>query len=282
MHFLVGVHVGFIFTPRRIRRTRRIPAVIRKAANRWRSKACHYRPRSNHGHGTALEQNGTISLTFRAYAAMTSHTILFSEHATPIPCEQAVSMLDPRRVIHREIHPQASNASPDLKRTPTDGLSTPPVPPEFHYITTCSVSGRLMKDNIFETISPNEALEIIRRLAKTDKVLKEKIVELAENLIRAVDVDEVCECVFDALDCIDVHELWDRAGPNRDGYTSPEEMSFEMFEEAIAPYIKEMHRLLDLKMHREAKLYNLNSKSKSKSVSVSSRTEAQNCTNRFR
>jgi hypothetical protein len=164
-------------------------------------------------------------------------------------------MLDPRRVIHREIHPQASNASPDLKRTPTDGLSTPPVPPEFHYITTCSVSGRLMKDNIFETISPNEALEIIRRLAKTDKVLKEKIVELAENLIRAVDVDEVCECVFDALDCIDVHELWDRAGPNRDGYTSPEEMSFEMFEEAIAPYIKEMHRLFDLKMHREAKLY---------------------------
>jgi hypothetical protein len=42
-------------------------------------------------------------------------------------------MLDPRRVIHREIHPQASNASPDLKRTPTDGLSTPPFTPEFQF-----------------------------------------------------------------------------------------------------------------------------------------------------
>ncbi len=112
-----------------------------------------------------------------------------------------------------------------------------------------------MQDNIFEAISPNEALEIIRRLARTDKVLKKKIVELAENLIRTVDVDGVSEAVFDALDCIDVHDLWDRAGPNRDGYTSPEEMSFEMFEEAIEPYVKEMHRLLDLKMHQKVKHY---------------------------
>jgi hypothetical protein len=112
-----------------------------------------------------------------------------------------------------------------------------------------------MKDNIFEKISPNEALEIIRRLARTDEVLKKKIIELAENLIGTVDVKAVREAVFDALDCIDVHELWDRAGPSRDGYTSPEEMSFEMFEEAIEPYVQEMHRLLDLKMHQEAKLY---------------------------
>ncbi len=112
-----------------------------------------------------------------------------------------------------------------------------------------------MQDDIIDNITSNEALEIVRLLARTDKELKNKIIELAEKLIKTVDVDEICEAVFDDLDWIDVHELWDRAGPNRDGYISPEEMSLEMFEQAIAPYVQEMNRLLDLKMHQEAKLY---------------------------
>jgi hypothetical protein len=118
-----------------------------------------------------------------------------------------------------------------------------------------SVSGKHMKEKIFNNISPNEALEIIRELARTDKGLKNKIIELADNLLCNVNVDEICEAVFETLDGIDVHELWDRAGPNRDGYASPEEMSFEMFKEAIEPYAQEMQRLLNLKKHQEAKLY---------------------------
>lgn len=60
---------------------------------------------------------------------------------------------------------------------------------------------------------------------------------------------------FYALDGIDVHELWDRSGPRTDGYTSPEDMSVEMFEEALEPFLQEMNRLFDLKMHQETKLY---------------------------
>ena len=112
-----------------------------------------------------------------------------------------------------------------------------------------------MKDDIFDKISPNEALEILRQITKTDKILKKKIIELADNLFRDVDVDEICEDVFYALDGIDVHELWDRAGPKTDGYTSPEDMAVEMFEEALEPFLKELYRLFDLKMHQEAKLY---------------------------
>ena len=118
-----------------------------------------------------------------------------------------------------------------------------------------SVSERIMKDDIFNKISPSEALTILRQITKTDKELKKKIIAVAESLFKDVDVDEICEAVFYALDGIDVHELWDRAGPKTDGYTSPEDMSFEMFEEAIEPFIKEMHRLSDLKMHQESKLY---------------------------
>ena len=112
-----------------------------------------------------------------------------------------------------------------------------------------------MKNNIFDKISPNEALKILRQITKTDKSLKKKIIELAEDLFRDVDVDEICEAVFYALDGINVHELWDRAGPKTDGYTSPEDMSVEMFEEALEPFDQEMQRLSDLKMHQEARVY---------------------------
>jgi hypothetical protein len=113
----------------------------------------------------------------------------------------------------------------------------------------------MKKDDIFDKISPNEALKILRQIAKTDKNLKKKIIELAEELFRDVDVDDICETVFNVLDGIDVHELWDRAGPKTEGYTSPEDMSAEMFEEALEPFVQEMQRLMDLKMHQEAKLY---------------------------
>ena len=41
-----------------------------------------------------------------------------------------------------------------------------------------------MKNDIFNKISPSEALEILKQIAKTDKKLKKKIVELAEELFR--------------------------------------------------------------------------------------------------
>ena len=112
-----------------------------------------------------------------------------------------------------------------------------------------------MKDDIFNKISPDEALEILKQIAKTDKKLKKRIIELAEDLFRNVDVEAVCDVIFGALDGIYVHELWDRAGPKTDGYTSPEDMAVEMFEEALEPFLQELYRLLDLKMHQEAKLY---------------------------
>ena len=39
----------------------------------------------------------------------------------------------------------------------------------------------MKKDDIFDKISPNEALEILRQITKTDKNLKNKIIDLVEN-----------------------------------------------------------------------------------------------------
>jgi len=54
------------------------------------------------------------------------------------------------------------------------------------------------------------------------------------------------------LDGIDVHELWDRSGGRSDGYTSPEDMAFEMFEEALVLFHQELFRLFDLNMRQES------------------------------
>ena len=112
-----------------------------------------------------------------------------------------------------------------------------------------------MKDDILEKISPNEALIILQHLSKSDEALKNKIINLAKDLYKNVDIEEICDAVFHALDGINVHELWDRSGKTRDGYSSPVEMSMEMFEDALEPFVHEMKRLLDLKIYKEAKEY---------------------------
>lgn len=110
-----------------------------------------------------------------------------------------------------------------------------------------------MKD-ILDKIQPAEALVILRKLAKSDKGIKKKIAEIAEDLIKDVDIDEVCDDVLSTLDFIDVHELWDRSGSSWDGYTSPEDMAYEMIEQVLNPFEEAVFRLLDLGMVHEAKL----------------------------
>ena len=112
-----------------------------------------------------------------------------------------------------------------------------------------------MKKDILDKISASEAQSILKQIAGEDEGLRKRIIELAEDLLRDVDVEEVCGDVYYKLDGIDVHELWDRAGAKTDGYTSPEDMAFEMVEEALEPFLQEMRRLFDLEMRHEAKLY---------------------------
>ncbi len=110
-----------------------------------------------------------------------------------------------------------------------------------------------MKD-ILDKILPTEALVILRKLAESDTGIRKRIAGIAEALIKYVDIDETCDDVFITLDFIDVHELWDRSGESSNGYTSPEDMAYEMVEEALDPFEKEVHRLFDLGLTEEATL----------------------------
>ena len=73
-----------------------------------------------------------------------------------------------------------------------------------------------MKD-ILDKILPTEALVILRKLADNDTGMRKRIAEIAEALIKDVDIDEICDDVFSTLDFINVHELWGRSGASSDG-----------------------------------------------------------------
>ena len=74
-----------------------------------------------------------------------------------------------------------------------------------------------MKDNMIDRISPEQALEILRRLARNDPKITKQIENEAEELLKEIDAEEICEYVYSVLDGIDVQELWDRSGPSRYG-----------------------------------------------------------------
>ncbi len=42
----------------------------------------------------------------------------------------------------------------------------------------------MKKEDIFETISPNEALEILKQITSSDMTLKKRVIELAETHVR--------------------------------------------------------------------------------------------------
>lgn len=112
-----------------------------------------------------------------------------------------------------------------------------------------------MKNKILDKISPTKALEILKRLSEKDQNIAQRIEKEAGEVFEKIDLEEICEGVYLVLDGIDVEELWDRSGPSRNGYSSPEDMAVEMMEEELEPYNKEVMEYLELGMVNEAKFY---------------------------
>jgi hypothetical protein len=48
--------------------------------------------------------------------------------------------------------------------------------------------------------------------------------------------------VKDELESLDVDDIFDKSGARRDGYVDPGDAAFQMFEEALAPFLQDMER----------------------------------------
>ncbi|TEU19246.1 MAG: hypothetical protein E3J21_04285 [Anaerolineales bacterium] len=111
-----------------------------------------------------------------------------------------------------------------------------------------------MKDphEIIDHLSPTDALSILRTLASSDEQLAARIAEIATAHLSEVDPEEVAAVLYDELDALEVEEVWDRAGPKRDGYVDPSEAAYGMVEEVIDPYLEELKKYQKLGMNAEA------------------------------
>jgi hypothetical protein len=113
------------------------------------------------------------------------------------------------------------------------------------------------KDNndIFQLITSYEAKLVLHRFINKHDEHVEEIREIALELISDVDPDEISSDVKNALECLQVEDLWDRSGKTRYGYVEPSEESWEMFEEALSPYIDSMKKYQEAGLNRLAKTY---------------------------
>lgn len=105
---------------------------------------------------------------------------------------------------------------------------------------------------IIDQLSPNDALAILKTLARDDELIAARIAGIATAYLSDVDPEEVAFVLYDELNSLKVEEVWDRAGPKRHGYVDPGKAADQMIEEAIEPYLEELEKYWALGMNTEA------------------------------
>jgi hypothetical protein len=111
------------------------------------------------------------------------------------------------------------------------------------------------RNNIFNAISSEDAFAILRILADRNPEILKQIEEIANEYLQDILPDEVEEDVFEALEMIEVEEVWDRSGSTRDGYVEPYEMAWEIMDEELEPFLDQMRKYQKLSFEREAKQF---------------------------
>ena len=109
-----------------------------------------------------------------------------------------------------------------------------------------------MSGDVLAQLTPEQALEIVRRLYEKNVDIRMAVMEEANSVLEAIDCDEIAEDVFFALDSLDVQDLWDNSGARRNGYISPDEAAVEIIENELEPFFEQVRRYHKLKMFPQA------------------------------
>jgi hypothetical protein len=104
-------------------------------------------------------------------------------------------------------------------------------------------------------LTDEQAREVLERLYEHSDAIKNLIDSKAKEILQAVNVDEIAEDVFAALDSLDTETLFDRSGPHSSGYTSPDEEAYDMFDEELEPFETQIKNYHELNMFPDEKLY---------------------------
>ena len=102
-------------------------------------------------------------------------------------------------------------------------------------------------------LNKDEASQALKILLEDDPLLAKKIYEAAMKVTANVDADAVMNHVFWALDMLEMDDLNRRSGRTRYGYVEPCDAAWELFEEALEPFINEMKKSQQRAMPHAAK-----------------------------
>ena len=113
----------------------------------------------------------------------------------------------------------------------------------------------MTKKDILQSISAAEASSVLLQLVATSPAIRKKAEEIAFTLLADVDVDSITAEVLLELDSLIVEDVWDNSGSTRDGYVDPGDCAWQMFEDALEPFLEQLRKCQNLSMNDQAKLY---------------------------
>jgi len=111
------------------------------------------------------------------------------------------------------------------------------------------------KKDLIKSLNQTEAEEVLSTLYNENPELEDKIYDIALKVVSQVDEDRVMNDVFYDLDMIDVDDLFSKSGRTSYGYVEPHDLSWEMFDDELQPFINEMKVYQERSLPIEAKIY---------------------------
>ena len=116
-------------------------------------------------------------------------------------------------------------------------------PPRAPRRTRTAHAGRASLDALDAT----EAKRLLATILDAHPELVAEAGDLADAQLAAVTVEDVAEDVALALGALHVEDIWERSGTHADGeYVEPTEAAWAVVEEAVAPFIEDLARRVEL------------------------------------
>jgi hypothetical protein len=106
--------------------------------------------------------------------------------------------------------------------------------------------------DVIAQLSPEDALAVLKALARRDAEAAATIAEIAYDYLQGVELEEIAFTLYEDLELLRVEEVWDRAGPTRHGYVDPAEVAYNMIEEVLEPHLEQLTKYQKLDMRSEA------------------------------
>lgn len=107
-------------------------------------------------------------------------------------------------------------------------------------------------DTIIDNLTIEQAQSILREATADNQKLAERVTQIALAQQTDENWEDIAFGLVEELEQLRAEEVWNRAGPSRDGYVDTSEAAEEMLEEALDVYLTEMKKYQALGMQHES------------------------------